>query len=433
MKRLCFLLFLMPVLAFSAVLDTSCMPEGDFLSERPPEKEQEQINRGERDFSVNLIKSLFQDFNSTGVHENIFVGPSSIYATLMLAYFGAHGETEKELSNVLGTSGLSKSNVQRSYLFERAFQAIRERNPDLGYQLTHANKVYFDRDLPLNSCIQLLLQDELAAVDFKNADKVTNQINQWVKEKTKKKIPNLLPTGSLDASTKMALVNAAYFKGEWASKFETEDTKRDNFYVRNDKITMTKFMKQKGKFNYYTSEELRAHVLQMPYKGDDISMIIILPPFEDDALYTTVQRMTPETIQGVMAEVRSGFYEVDDLTVELPKFKIEQSLELSDTLGKLGVSFFGDGPSDFTDFLDSKVASEYAESLSFSKAVHKSFIEVNEEGSEAAAATALFGFRSARPLFHTHFIANHPFLFLIFDEKTDMILFFGVYQDPKSA
>ena len=129
--------------------------------------------------------------------------------------------------------------------------------------------------------------------------------------------------------------------GEWAAKFETEDTKRDNFYVSHDQITMTKYMKQKGKFNYYTSEELRAHVLQMPYKGDDISMIIILPPFEDDALYTTVQKMTPETIQGVMAEVRSGFYEVDDLTVEIPKFKIEQSLELSDTLSKLGASFLG--------------------------------------------------------------------------------------------
>ena len=108
---------------------------------------------------------------------------------------------------------MSKSNVQRNYLFERAFQAIRERNPDLGYHLTHANKVYFNRELPLNSCIQLLLQDELAAVDFKNVEKVTNQINQWVNEKTRKKIPNLLPAGSLDSSTKMALVNAAYFKG----------------------------------------------------------------------------------------------------------------------------------------------------------------------------------------------------------------------------
>ena len=105
MKQFCFLLAFLPFLAKSAVLDTSCMPEGDFFSERPEEKEKDQINRGERDFSVNLIKSLFQDFNATGVHENIFVGPSSIYATLMLAYFGAHGETEKELSNILGTTG----------------------------------------------------------------------------------------------------------------------------------------------------------------------------------------------------------------------------------------------------------------------------------------------------------------------------------------
>merc|ERR1719210_211095 len=405
------------------------MPEGDFLSERPPEKEQDQINRGERDFSVNLIKSLFQDFNATGVHRNIFVGPSSIYATLMLAYFGAHGQTEKELSEILGTTGLSKSNVQRNYLFERAFQTIREKNPDLGYHLTHANKVYFNRELPLNSCVQLLLQDELAAVDFKNVEKVTNQINQWVKEKTRKKIPNLLSPGSLDSSTKMALVNAAYFKGEWASKFETEETKRDNFYVSHDKISMTKFMKQKGKFNYYTSEELRAHVLQMPYKGEDISMVIILPPFEDDALYTTVQKMTAETIQGVMAEVRSGFYVVDDLTVEIPKFKIEQTLELGSTLHKLGLkSMFDEQKSNFTAFLEAGAADQ----VTFSSALHKSYIEVNEEGSEAAAATALFGFRSARPLFHKNFIANHPFMFLIYDEKTDMILFFGVYQDPRN-
>ena len=167
------------------------------------------------------------------------------------------------------------------------------------------------------------------------------------------------------------------------------------------------------------------------FVGEDISMIIILPPFEDDSLHTTVQRMTPETIQGVMAEVKSGFYEVDDLTVELPKFKIEQTFELDHTLKQLGLqTFFDETQSDFSNFKDKNAKD--TDPIFFTRARHKSFIEVNEEGSEAAAATALFGFRSARPLFHTHFIANHPFMFLIYDEKTDMILFFGVYQDPKA-
>ena len=199
-------------IANAAVLDTSCM-DGDFLSEQPSEAERLQVSQGERDFSVNLIKSLFQDFNASGIHHNIFVSPSSIHATLMLAYFGSEGQTQVELESVMGTSGLSKQSVQRSYLFERAFQAVRERNPDLGYTLTNANKLYFHRALPLNSCIQLLLQNELGVVDFSKADKTRNEINQWVKEKTQKKITDFLPAGALSAGTKMALVNAAYFKG----------------------------------------------------------------------------------------------------------------------------------------------------------------------------------------------------------------------------
>ena len=200
--------------SYAAVLDTSCI-DGDFLSEQPSEIERLQVSKGERDFSVNLIKSLFQDFNASGIHHNIFVSPSSIHATLMLAYFGAEGETQKELESLMGVQGLSKQAVQRSYLFERAFQAVRERNPDLGYDLTNANKLYFHRALPLNSCIQLVLQNELGVVDFTKADKTRKEINQWVKEKTKKKITDFLPAGSLSAGTKMALVNAAYFKGNF--------------------------------------------------------------------------------------------------------------------------------------------------------------------------------------------------------------------------
>ena len=189
---------------------------------------------------------------------------------------------------------------------------------------------------------------------------------------------------------------------------------------------MVKFMNQKGSFNYYVSEELKAHVLELPYEGDHVSMMIILPPWEDNSLQETVKRMTPETLQGVISEMSSGFYKVEKLEVSIPKFSIEGSLELVEPLDNIGINTLFGGYSNLTGFLD-----QYQEDvISLDSAKHKSFIEVNEEGSEAAAATALLGFRSARPLFHSKFQADHPFLFLIYDKQQDTILFFGVYQHP---
>eukprot|EP00095_Tigriopus_kingsejongensis_P007012 snap_masked-scaffold232_size243569-processed-gene-0.7 protein:Tk07012 transcript:snap_masked-scaffold232_size243569-processed-gene-0.7-mRNA-1 annotation:"serpin b4" len=412
-------------------VNTECLGDhsASFLEEPVPDEIKQVLDGGERAFGVNLIKSLFHDFNSTGIHKNIFISPASIYQTLILSYFGAQEQTQTDLAQTLGFEGkVERSDVIKNYLFERAFQAIRERDPNLGYTLTHANKFFFDRSLDLNQCLKLVLQNELEALDFSNPDKARSIINQWVAEKTNEKISKLLPQGALD-STKVALVNAAYFKGQWVSKFKSEDTKTNNFYVRRDKIAMTDFMEQKGKFNYYTSEELRAHVLEVPYIGEEVSMILILPPFEDDSLFETVSRLTPKNLQGVMAEVNSGFFAVDDLTVKIPKFKIEQEFELAQTLSKLGLDSLFGSPSNLKGFLSDEA--QASEDINLARAIHKSFIEVNEEGSEAAAATALFEFRSARPLFHTEFIADHPFIFLIYDKPTDTILFFGMYQDPK--
>merc|ERR1712079_885461 len=256
----------------------------------------------------------------------------------------------------------------------------------LGYVFKHANKLYFEQELKMNECLRLALADQIELADFKHgAEAARLSMNQWVEENTAGRITDLVPEGYVDYSTRAAIVNAAYFKGQWLSQFKPKDTKFGNFYIKRDQIRMVKFMVQKGSFNYYVSEELQAHVLELPYEGDHVSMVIILPPWQDDSLQETVRRMTPETLQGVMAEISTGFYKVEKLDVLIPKFSISGSLD---------------------------------------SAKHKSFIEVNEEGSEAAAATALLGFRSARPLFHSEFKADHPFMFLIYDKQVDTVLFF---------
>ena len=419
------------------MLDRNCFGEEDegeltatFLASKN-EEAQALVYSGERAFSVNLIKALFEKYENESIEENIFISPSSIYHTLMLAYFGSLGETQQELEISLGFGNLTKSEVLKTYMFDRAYQAVRERTAGLGYTFKHANKLYFEQDLKLNECLRLALADQIELVDFKKSPEETRvNMNRWVEEATQGRIQDLIPEGYVDYSTKASIVNAAYFKGQWQSQFKPKDTKFGNFYITRDQIRMVKFMVQKGSFNYYVSEELQAHVLEMPYEGDHVSMVVILPPWKDDSLQETVKRMTPETLQGVMGEIQTGFYKVEKLDVLLPKFSISGDLELLQPLSSLGINSLFGGQSNLTGFMDQYGDSE--DSISLDSAKHKSFIEVNEEGSEAAAATALLGFRSARPLFHSEFKADHPFLFLIYDKQVDTILFFGVYQHPPS-
>merc|ERR1712242_541892 len=424
--------------AHCQMLDRNCFgDEGQegilsdtFLASPVNNQSKALVRQGERDFSVNLIKALFEKYERESISENIFISPSSIYHTLMLAYFGSRGETQAELSSALGFSSLGKSSVLKTFMFDRAYQAVRENTPGLGYVFKHANKLYFEKDLKPNECLRLALGDQVELVNFKEDPEAARVgMNQWVKDNTNGIITDLVPEGYVDYSTRASLVNAAYFKGQWASQFKASDTKFGNFYIKRDQIRMVKFMRQKGSFNYYVSEELQAHVLELPYEGDHVSMLVILPPWKDDSLQETVRRMTPETLQGVMAEISTGFYKVEKLDVLIPKFSISGSLELREPLGQLGINSLFGGQSNLTGFLDQY---DSEDTVSLDSAKHKSFIEVNEEGSEAAAATALLGFRSARPLFHSEFKADHPFMFLIYDKQVDTVLFFGVYQHPPS-
>jgi len=369
--------------AICQMLDRNCFgDEGQngilsdtFLASPVNNQSKAIVYEGERDFSVNLIMALFEKYETESIDEN---------------------------------------------------------TPGLGYVFKHANKVYFEQDLKLNECLRLALADQIELVNFKEDPEAARvKMNQWVQNTTNGIIKDLVPEGYVDYSTRVSLVNAAYFKGNWASQFKTSDTKFGNFYIKRDQIRMVKFMRQKGAFNYYVSEELQAHVLELPYEGDHVSMLVILPPWKDDSLQETVRRMTPETMRGVMSEIKGGFMKVEKLDVLLPKFSISGNLELVEPLQKLNISQLFGGNSNLTGFLDQYGGED--DTVSLNSAQHKSFIEVNEEGSEAAAATALLGFRSARPLFHSQFKADHPFLFLIYDKQTDTILFFGVYQHPPST
>jgi len=281
------------------MLDRNCFGEEDegeltatFLASKN-EEAQALVYSGERAFSVNLIKALFEKYENESIEENIFISPSSIYHTLMLAYFGSLGETQQELEISLGFGNLTKSEVLKTYMFDRAYQAVRERTAGLGYTFKHANKLYFEQDLKLNECLRLALADQIELVDFKKSPEETRvNMNKWVEEATQGRIQDLIPEGYVDYSTKASIVNAAYFKGQWQSQFKPKDTKFGNFYITRDQIRMVKFMVQKGSFNYYVSEELQAHVLEMPYEGDHVSMVVILPPWKDDSLQETVKRIS---------------------------------------------------------------------------------------------------------------------------------------------
>merc|ERR1712154_558370 len=334
------------------MLDRNCFGEEDegeltatFLASKN-EEAQALVYSGERAFSVNLIKALFEKYENESIEENIFISPSSIYHTLMLAYFGSLGETQQELEISLGFGNLTKSEVLKTYMFDRAYQAVRERTAGLGYTFKHANKLYFEQDLKLNECLRLALADQIELVDFKKSPEDTRiSMNKWVEEATQGRIKDLIPQGYVDYSTRASIV-------------------------------------QKGSFNYYVSEELQAHVLEMPYEGDHVSMVVILPPWKDDSLQETVKRMTPETLQGVMGEIQTGFMKVEKLDVLLPKFSISGDLELLQPLSSLGINSLFGGQSNLTGFMDQYGESE--DSISLDSAKHKSFIEVNEEGSEAA-------------------------------------------------
>jgi len=410
------------LLAASSAVLSQCLTKND--SDAQVSNAANIYMNAAHNFSVRVFKKLYADGADT--ERNLFYSPFSLWSALSLAYFGAEGDTKKDLEAAMELTNLTKVDTLRAFRFIQFWDDVRKADPAAPASkntLRVANRLYFDKTEKVKECMKELFHNELVMLDFRGASEESRQtINNWVENITESRIQNLIPEGLVDSTTRMVLANAAYFKGTWHSQFKPTNTKMELFYTSQSEFTFVQMMKQKGQFNFGVSEELQAHLLELPYIGTEVSMFIVLPPFKDGSLDVTVGNLTARNFRAAV----EAMWRVD-IHVEVPKFRIEESYEMSQTLSDLGFSsLFNASAANLNGFSDSG-------NLVLGDAIHKSFLEINEEGAEAAAATALITMRTSRPAQPKRFRCNSPFMYVIYDTMMHTILFMGTFEHPKAA
>jgi serpin B len=350
---------------------------------------------------------------------NLFFSPYSISTALAMTYAGARGNTEKQMATALHFT-LPGQRLHRTFgtLQKQLVQGDKSR----GYQLFLANALWGQKGEPvLKEFLDLnknYYDAGLTLLDFVNETEKSRQIiNNWVEEKTKEKIKEVIPPDGVNKLTVLVLTNAIYFKGEWQTKFEKKDTELADFSVSaNDKVKIN-LMHVKEKFKYYKDEKLQ--IVELPYKDNELSMLVFLPK-ETEGIKELENTLTAETLNVLLSKMKPT--KVD---VYFPKFKMNWgTFSLNNTLAALGMpDAFIPEKADFTG-INGKGG------IWISDVFHQAFIEVNEKGTEAAAATGVVLSLAERPELPLVFRADHPFIFIIKDNRTGSTLFMGRVMNP---
>lgn len=378
----------------------------------------EQLSSANSLFALELFRTL-NESNPTG---NIFFSPFSISSALAMVFLGTKGSTAAQLSKTFHFDSVEDVHSR--------FQSLNAEVSKRGaaHTLKLANRLYGEKTynfLPeFLTSTQKMYGADLAPVDFQHASEdARKEINQWVKGQTEGKIPELLAVGVVDSMTKLVLVNAIYFKGMWEEKFMKQDTTDAPFRLNKKNTKSVKMMYQKKKFFFGYISDLKCKVLEMPYQGGELSMVILLPEdIEDES--TGLKKIEEQiTLEKLREWTKRENLENIDVHVKLPRFKIEESYILNSNLGRLGLQdLFNSSKADLSGMSGSR-------DLFISKIVHKAFVEVNEEGTEAAATTAgIATFCMLLP--EEEFTADHPFVFFIRHNPTANVLFLGRVCSP---
>jgi serpin B len=355
---------------------------------------------------------------------NLFYSPASLSMALAMTSAGARGETAAEMARVLHLP------ADRDGLHD-AFAALRKGLHETGsgakgsIQLRLANRLWGQRGYDFLPDFLALTREsygaELAEVDFVHeAEQAREAINAWVAEKTEGKIVDLIPPGMLDDLTRLVLTNAIYFKGSWSRPFPKAATRDDTFHVSGDKVVTVPMMFKNDDVSYRQGDGLK--VLELPYGKGELSTVVILPDAVE-GLPALETRLTAEDLGRWLGDLRRR-----KVQVFLPRFKLTSQFSLGGVLAEMGMGLaFSRDRADFSGI-------STREKLHVSAVVHKAFVDVNEEGTEAAAATGVMVATRAAMVKQepTVFRADHPFLFLIRDTRSGCVLFMGRVVNPKA-
>jgi len=352
--------------------------------------------------------------NLTGIEGNLFLSPYSISTALAMTWAGARGRTGVEMAEVLHYP-TEQSTLHHSLSgLQNHFDAIQRRG-DIRLHL--ANSLWYQEDHPFLESFFNLIESHYGAVLFpvdfaRQTEVVRRSINAWVERETEERIRELITPGLLDPASALVLCNAIYFKGDWASAFDPAQTRESTFHVTADRAVTVPMMTGEAEFRSRTFDGFSA--LELPYEGNDLSMVILLPD-QDLGVSGLEEILTGERVTGWMREIERE--EPSSIVIQIPRFSTTSRFEMAEILMAMGMpaAFHN---ADFSGMTGSR-------GLFISEVVHQAFIEVNEEGTEAAAATAVVMKRGG-----SMFMVDRPFLFLIREKLTGTILFIGRILDP---
>ncbi|XP_059119202.1 serpin B9-like [Peromyscus eremicus] len=372
------------------------------------------LSEANGNFAIHLLKILCESNPST----NVCYSPMSISSALAMVLLGAKGDTAVQMSQALG--------LNREKDIHQGFQGLLHilNKPNKKYALRMANRLFAESTcefLPTfkESCLQFY-QSELEQLSFvKAAEESRKHINTWVSEQTEGKVPELLSNDSVDEATRLVLVNALYLKGKWHQPFDKDNTEEMPFKINKREERPVQMMCQEDTFNLAYVKEVQAQVLVMPYEGMELSLVVLLP--DDGVDLSKVENNL--TFEKLMSWTKPDFMRSTDVEVFLPKFKLQEDYDMKSVFQRLGmVDVFQGGKADLSGM-------SLERDLYLSKFVHKSVVEVNEEGTEAAAASAGIDVPFCLSEVPT-FCADHPFLFFIRHNKTNTLLFCGRFSSP---